>query len=77
MQKGGFERFFLSSQVTLSPEPTLDRLRQLHGDTIEIRDPEVYARQPFAPLYDLSNTAQRLGFLAKYDQRHLIGLLSR
>jgi hypothetical protein len=26
---------------------------------------------------DLSNTAQRLGFLAKYDQRHLIGLKSR
>ena len=74
MQKGDLERFFLSSQVTLSPEPTLDRLRRLHGDTIEIRDPEVYARQPFAPLYDLSHAAQRLGFLAKYDQRHLIGL---
>lgn len=74
MQKGGFERFFLSSQVTLSPEPTLVRLRRLHGDTIEIRDPELYARQPFAPLYDLSHAAQRLGFVAKYDQRHLLGL---
>jgi len=76
MQKGDFERFYLSSQVTLSPEPTLERLRRLHGDTIEIRDPSVYARQPFAPLYDLSHAAQRLGFVAKYDQRDLIRLTS-
>lgn len=74
MQKGGFERFYLSSQVTLSPEPTLDRLRRLHGNSIQIRSPEVYARQPFAPLYDLSHAAQRLGFIAEYDQRGLIGL---
>jgi nucleoside-diphosphate-sugar epimerase len=74
MPKGSFERFFLSSQVTLSPEPTLDRLRRLHGETIEIRDPEVYARQPFAPLYDLEHAALHLGFVAEYDQRHLIGL---
>lgn len=74
MGKGDFERFFLSAQVTLSPEPTLDRLRKLHGDTIEIRHPETYARQPFAPLYDLSHAAKRLGFVAEYDQRHLIGL---
>ncbi len=76
MQKGGFERFYLSSQVTLSPEPTLDRLRRLHGDTIEVCNPEVYDRQPFAPLYDLSHAALRLGFVAKYDQRDLIGLAS-
>lgn len=74
MQKGGFERFYLSSQVTLSPEPTLDRLRRLHGNSIQIRSPDVYARQPFAPLYDLSQAAQRLGFVAEYDQRGLIGL---
>ncbi len=30
MQPGMFERFYLSAQVTLSPEPTLDRLRRLH-----------------------------------------------
>ena len=74
MQKGSFERFYLSSQVTLSPEPTLDRLRRLHGNSIQIRSPDVYARQPFAPLYDLSHAAQRLGFVAEYDQRGLIGL---
>jgi len=72
MQDGAFEPFYLSAQVTLSPEPTLDRLRRLHGGAVEIRDPDVYARQPFAPLYDLSHAAERLGFVAEYDQRHLL-----
>ncbi|WP_315780086.1 MULTISPECIES: NAD-dependent epimerase/dehydratase family protein [unclassified Bradyrhizobium] len=73
---GAFERFYLSAQVTLSPEPTLDRLRRLHGERIQIRNPELYARQPFAPLYDLSHAAERLGFTADYDQRHLLAGLT-
>jgi nucleoside-diphosphate-sugar epimerase len=72
MEQGDFETFYLSAQVTLSPEPTLDRLRRLHGGQVEVRKPEVYARQPFAPLYDLTHAAERLGFVAQYDQRHLI-----
>jgi nucleoside-diphosphate-sugar epimerase len=67
-----FERFFLSARVTLAPEPTLDRLRRLHGDTVEVRRPEVYARNPFAPLYDLEHARERLGFVAEFDQRHLL-----
>lgn len=69
---GEFERFYLSAQVTLSPEPTLDLLRRLHGDQVEIRAPELYAKQPFAPLYDLTHAAGRLGFVAAHDQRHLL-----
>jgi nucleoside-diphosphate-sugar epimerase len=72
MQPGAFERFYLSAQVTLSPEPTLDRLRRLHGGSVEIRAPEIYAKQPFAPLYDLTHAAERLGFVAEHDQRHLL-----
>jgi UDP-glucose 4-epimerase len=72
MAPGGFERFYLSAQVTLSPEPTLDRLRRLHGAAVQVRDPQVYERQPFAPLYDLTCAADRLGFLAQHDQRHLL-----
>ena len=67
-----FERFYLSAQVTLSPEPTLDRLRRLHGDAVEIRRPEVYRDEPFAPLYDLAHAEGRLGFRAEFDQRHLL-----
>ena len=72
VQPGGFEPFYLSAQVILSPEPTVDRLRRLHGDAVVIRKPAYYARQPFAPLYDLSHAAERLGFVAEHDQRSLI-----
>jgi len=72
LDANAFERFYLSAQVTLSPEPTLDRLRRLHGDAVEIRVPDIYAKQPFAPLYDLAHAAERLGFVAAHDQRHLL-----
>ncbi|PWC39788.1 NAD-dependent epimerase/dehydratase family protein [Azospirillum sp. TSO35-2] len=72
MAPGDFEPFYLSARVTLSPEPTLDRLRRLHGDAVVVRAPEVYAREPFAPLYDLTHAERRLGFVAEHDQRHLL-----
>jgi nucleoside-diphosphate-sugar epimerase len=72
MQPGEFDRFYLAASVTLSPEPTVERLRRLHGDAVEIRDPEYYRRNPFAPLYDLKHAATRLGFVPEYDQRHLL-----
>lgn len=72
MDPGAFERFYLSARVTLSPEPTLERLRRLHGGAVEIRRPDIYEREPFAPLYDLGHAAERLGFVAAHDQRHLI-----
>ncbi len=75
MTPGAFERFYLSAQVTLSPEPTLERLCRLHGDAVEIRKPDIYARQSFAPLYDLTHAAERLGFTAAFDQRHLLAVL--
>ena len=72
MKSGDFERFYISAEVTLSPEPTIERLRRLHGDAVEIRRPDVYSQNPFAPLYDLTHAAERLGFTAEFDQRHLI-----
>lgn len=72
MAPGSFERFYLSAQVTLSPEPTIDRLKRLHGEIVEIRVPDIYVKQPFAPLYDLTHAAERLGFVAEFDQRHLL-----
>lgn len=72
MRPGDFDRFYLSAQVTLSPEPTVQRLRRLHGDAVEIRNPGLYDRQPFAPLYDLSHAAEHLGFVAEHDQRGML-----
>lgn len=72
MPAGTFEAFYLSARVTLSPEPTVDRLRRLHGEAIEIRDPALYVREPFAPLYDLTQAERGLGFVAEHDQRRLL-----
>jgi nucleoside-diphosphate-sugar epimerase len=72
MQAGEFKRFYLSASVTLSPEPTIERLRRLHGDAVEIRNPDYYRLNPFAPLYDLTHAAKRLGFVPEYDLRHLL-----
>jgi nucleoside-diphosphate-sugar epimerase len=72
MTPGEFDRFYLTANVTLAPEPTLDRLRRLHGDTVEVRDPERYRSNPYAPLYDLTHAEKRLGFVPAYDKRHLL-----
>lgn len=72
MQPGEFDRFYLAASVTLSPEPTVERLRRLHGDAVEIRDPDYYRRNPYAPLYDLTHAKERLGFVPEFDLRHLL-----
>jgi nucleoside-diphosphate-sugar epimerase len=77
MAPASFEAFYLSARITLSPEPTLARLKRLHGDLVEIRDPGLYAREPFAPLYDLTHAANHLGFVAEHDQRHLLDDIAR
>ncbi|MBR8257581.1 NAD-dependent epimerase/dehydratase family protein [Burkholderia ambifaria] len=72
--KPRYERFFLTAQTTLSPEPTLARLERLLGQPIPVRNPEQFERNPFAPLYDLAPLRERLGFVPQYDQRHLLDL---
>lgn len=66
-----FERFFVCANQTLSPTPTLERLQAAIGTLPEIRNPEIYKANPFAPLYDLSASRDRLGFVAQYDMREL------
>ncbi len=64
-----YERFFISANVTLSPQPTLDRLRDVLGALPEVRKPEIYWKNPFAPLFDLAPARERLGFEAQFDAR--------
>ena len=64
-----YDRFFLCANVTLSPQPTLERLKAVLGKLPPVRKPEVYRDNPFAPLYDLSHTRDVLGFDAEYDAR--------
>lgn len=69
MTKVSFERFFVCGNVTLSPEPTLERLRSVLGRLPEVRRPDLYRENPFAPLYDLGRSREVLGFDAQFDAR--------
>ncbi len=69
MNYTGFDRFFVSANVTLSPEPTIERLARILGHRPEVRRPEIYEKNPFAPLYDLTRSREVLGFDAQYDAR--------
>lgn len=75
MRDGDYDAFYLAAGETLSPEPTLDRLKRLHGDAVEVRNRVRYQRAPFAPLYDLTHASEKLGFRAEYSKRHLIDQL--
>jgi nucleoside-diphosphate-sugar epimerase len=68
-----FTSVFVSAAVTLSPEPTLERLRaHLGGRLPEVRRPAIYRANPFAPLYDLSHARELLGFEPAFDGRALL-----
>lgn len=67
-----FEAIYIANPETLSSEPTLDRLMRLAGDRVEVRDAELYRRNPFACLYDLAPAYERLGYRPEHSLRHLI-----
>ena len=67
-----FGPFFICGPTTLAPEPTVDRLAGRMGRRIPVKAPEVYAANPFAPLYDLSPARDELGFVAEHDMRALL-----
>ncbi|MDO8874771.1 MAG: NAD(P)-dependent oxidoreductase [Pseudolabrys sp.] len=67
-----FASYFISGPNTLAPEPTLERLRRVLGVDVPVQRPEVYARNPFAPLYDLQAARDDLGYEAEFDRRLLL-----
>jgi hypothetical protein len=56
----------------MAPEPTLMRLSRYLGHETEVRDREVYERNPFAPLYDLDAARRDLGYEPQEDLRPLL-----
>lgn len=66
-----FERFLICGPNTLAAAPTLERMKDFLGTLPEIRKPEIYQNEPFAPLYDLSHARERLGYVPQFDMRHL------
>jgi len=68
----GFGPYFISAASTLAPEPTIDRLAAYMGRRVPVKRPEVYAANPFAPLYDCAPTREALGFEPQHDMRRLL-----
>ncbi|MEO8304621.1 MAG: NAD(P)-dependent oxidoreductase [Betaproteobacteria bacterium] len=67
-----FEGLFISAASTLAPNPTLERLEAFLGRRVGVRNPDVYARNPHAPLYDLARARDVIGYEAEHDLRYLI-----
>jgi nucleoside-diphosphate-sugar epimerase len=72
VEKPRFAAYFISGRNTLAPEPTLERLQRYLGVKVPVRRPDVYARNPFAPLYDLQAARDELGYEAQFDLRPLL-----
>lgn len=68
----GFEGVYISAASTLAPDPTIDRLERYVKRPVVVRRPAVYARNPYAPLYDLAPARDLLGFEPEHDLRHLV-----
>lgn len=68
----GFGPYFISGPTTLAPETTVERFVNKTGISPEMRDPSVYRKNAFAPLYDLSAAATRIGFEAEHDLRQVL-----
>jgi len=67
-----FEAFYVASKDTLAPEPTVARLERILGRKVEVRDSQLYEKNPYASLYDLRPARERLGFTPEFSQRPLI-----
>lgn len=68
-----FDTFFLTANYTLGRLPTLERMREyLGGNLPEVVKPDVYAQNPYAPLYDMSHAREVLGYEPKYDARAVL-----
>ena len=67
-----FEGVFISGPSTLAPNPTIERLEQYLKRPVDVRRPAIYARNPYAPLYDLTLARDLLGYEPEHDLRHLV-----
>jgi nucleoside-diphosphate-sugar epimerase len=65
----GFESFWLAAPSTLHALPTLEVIRRRFGRLPDAIDHELYRRNPYAPMFDLSRAEERLGWRARHDHR--------
>jgi len=64
-----FEAFYFTAETTFLPVPTLEALASHFDPMPEIRSPEYYAENPFAPPFDIRKAKRLLGFKPTKDWR--------
>ena len=72
LEGSGFDAFYLSARNTFAPEETLAFMERKFAGPIEVRCPELFARNPCAAIWDLTYAEQVLGFTPKGDWHDFI-----
>ena len=62
-----FEAFFAHAAQTYNAIPTLEQAERLWGELPEIRRPEYYEEDPYAPFFDLTDACEKLGYQPRYS----------
>ncbi|MEE9210185.1 MAG: NAD(P)-dependent oxidoreductase [Kiloniellales bacterium] len=68
----GFEVFNVSAVDSIGRLDTLERLAAVYGRLPEVRDPAIYARDPFAGVLDIRRTRDRLGWEPEGDWTSIV-----
>ena len=71
----GYEVFTISAANGLNPRPTLEMARERWGTLPEIRKPEIFKKDPFASVIDISAARDRLGYQPTSDWRKMIAAI--
>lgn len=65
-----FEAFYVHAARTFLNVPTLKQAKRIWGQSPEIRRPEYYKSDPYAPFFDLTDSYKKLGYKPKYSVRN-------
>lgn len=71
----GYEVFTISAANGLNPRPTLEMARERWGTLPEIRKPDIFKKDPFASVIDISAARDRLGYQPTSDWRKMIAAI--
>ncbi|MCL4764882.1 MAG: NAD(P)-dependent oxidoreductase [Hyphomicrobiaceae bacterium] len=71
----GYELFVISAADGLNPRPTLQMAKERWGTLPEIRRPEVFSRNPYASVIDITKARDRLGYEPTSNWREMAATL--
>jgi nucleoside-diphosphate-sugar epimerase len=71
VKDGAFDTFFITAANTLSNRPTLEILRERLGYLPEVRNPELFTKNPSASPFDISHARAVLGYEPTSDWKRL------